>query len=275
MGETPWRGDPGFVESGRPHVSDMHALLHLVKAGLVVSGEPGCGTLGAENMFLHAPSRVRHGHPCATCKSSGGGPIAVHFSHHALEKLAHAAAKHRIRRRLVLECLRAESGAEYVYSNHQRAACLVEASVALVRVCASVHQHGAAGVAVREGAPCHAQCGGHAGFCPAVCGEGGACCRRGFADSAELAECGFGALGTASGGHVCVVADPRAREGQPCHEQCGGHAGFCPEYCGKGGACCRVGSRHDGKGSSEVRECDNGRLGVEGKGHVCVQGHVA
>ena len=206
MGRTPWRNNSDFMEQGKAHVSDMHALQYLYSQNAVLSGAHGCGAYGAEKIFVHNPNQ-HHNDPCATCKISNGGPIAVHFSHRSMQEMSKSNV--RLRRGLQLECL--GDHAKNSNWNQQRAACLVEASRALLNVCSGVAAHHVKYTAVeKKGLECHSECGGSAGMCAGVCGQGGACCRHGFEDSMDLEECGFGTLGVEGQGHMCVVAEKKA-----------------------------------------------------------------
>jgi len=108
------------------------------------------------------------------------------------------------------------------------------------------------------GEDCLPHCG-KAGYC-AWCGDGGACCRNGYAS--DPAEC-QGAQHAIAGHHECVIpvsqaATPHA--GEDCWSYCGG-GGYCA-WCGSGNACCR-------SGEDSPEECVGVTHSVTGR-HECV-----
>jgi len=94
-----------------------------------------------------------------------------------------------------------------------------------------------------------------AGLCQEFCGMGNACCK--FGESSDPPECHDVYNYGSKDRHTCVapevatfktVEEPTDANvqhwGQDCWDDCDG-AGYCPDFCGLGNACCRFGSTKD------------------------------
>ena len=138
------------------------------------------------------------------------------------------------------------------------------------------------------GEECKTQFGCENGYCPS-CGREGLCCKKGITGcgcsgrvggetrhectrDAGMIICGilryFATIYLEPLQYTCFfnyikITDVQNEGEGGCWKKCNvGRGGPCDSMCGKDGICCRI--------NWEANGCD-GTMGIEGKGHVCVE----
>jgi len=110
-----------------------------------------------------------------------------------------------------------------------------------------------------QGHKCWEECGEQNGHCPGFCGRYGYCCKRKvISDGCDGEMGGHGGSNKINGYHTCDVSSDKiedvTNEDETCWGKCGKKGGYCPNFCGRHGYCCKKGKIEDGCDGERGRE---------------------